>query len=163
MRALVISDIHANLQALEAVLAAAPPYDKVWNLGDIVGYGANPDEVCTIARQLGGVTVRGNHDRACSGTMYFGDYRELSRLAATSSGWTRSVLTNESLAWLSRLRRGPIRPIPKVACVHGSPRMKMNTRLPKPTRWPFWVRAELELSSADIRTGRLDGNGTERS
>ncbi len=45
MRALVISDIHANLPALEAVLAAAPQRDAVWNLGDIVGYGANPNEV----------------------------------------------------------------------------------------------------------------------
>ena len=44
MRALVISDIHANLPAFEAVLAAAPPYDVVWNLGDLVGYGANPNE-----------------------------------------------------------------------------------------------------------------------
>ena len=45
MRALVISDIHSNLPALQAVLAAAPKQDEVWNLGDIVGYGANPNEV----------------------------------------------------------------------------------------------------------------------
>lgn len=122
MRALLISDLHANLQALEAVLAAAPQYDVVWNLGDIVGYGANPNEVCEVARRLHGITVRGNHDRACSGTMHFSQYRELSQLAAYTAGWTQSVLTSENSAWLSRLRRGPIRPTRGVACVHGSPR-----------------------------------------
>lgn len=121
MRALVISDIHSNLPALEAVLAAAPPYDAVWNLGDIVGYGANPNEVVSLARKLGDVVVRGNHDRASSGTMHFSEYRELSRLAAYSSDWTRQVLTKENREWLARLP-GPLRPIPrKVLCVHGSP------------------------------------------
>jgi len=67
MRALLISDIHANLEALEAVLAAAPAHDVVWNLGDVVGYGANPNEVIDETRRLGSVFVRGNHDRVCSG------------------------------------------------------------------------------------------------
>jgi diadenosine tetraphosphatase ApaH/serine/threonine PP2A family protein phosphatase len=122
MRALVISDIHANLPALEAVLAAAPQHDAVWNLGDIVGYGANPNEVVDLARRLGGVVVRGNHDRACSGSMHFSEFRELSQLAAYTSNWTQKVLTKENREWLSRLPQGPIRPIPrKVLCVHGSP------------------------------------------
>jgi predicted phosphodiesterase len=51
MRALLISDIHANLEALEAVLAAAPAHDVVWNLGDVVGYGANPNEVIDETRR----------------------------------------------------------------------------------------------------------------
>ena len=123
MRALVISDIHSNLQAFQAVLAAAPQHDVVWNLGDIVGYGASPNEVVGLARTLGGVVVRGNHDRACSGTMHFREYRELSRLAAYTSDWTQQVLTEENRVWLSRLPQGPVRPIPrKVLCVHGSPR-----------------------------------------
>lgn len=125
MRALVISDIHSNLQAFQAVLAAAPQHDAVWNLGDIVGYGANPNEVVGLARSLGGVVVRGNHDRACSGTMHFSEYRGLSRLAAYTSDWTQQVLTEENRVWLSRLPQGPLRPkrpIPrKVLCVHGSP------------------------------------------
>ena len=66
MRALVLSDIHANLEALDAVIAASPAHDVVWNLGDIVGYGANPNEVIDRARALGSVFVRGNHDRVCS-------------------------------------------------------------------------------------------------
>ena len=67
MRALVISDIHGNLQALEAVLAAAEAVDQVWNLGDTVGYGANPNEVTDIIRRVATVNVRGNHDRVCCG------------------------------------------------------------------------------------------------
>lgn len=123
MRSLVISDIHANLPALEAVLAAAPQHDAVWNLGDIVGYGANPNEVVDLARKLGGTVVRGNHDRACSGTMHFGEYRNLSWLASYVSGWTQQVLTKENQGWLSKLRRGPLRPLgPKVLCVHGTPK-----------------------------------------
>ena len=78
MRALIISDIHSSLEALEAVLAVAPQYDAVWNLGDIVGYGPNPNEVVDLARKLGGIVVRGNHDRACSGIMHFSEFRNLS-------------------------------------------------------------------------------------
>jgi predicted phosphodiesterase len=74
MRALVISDIHANLPALEAVLAAAPEHDVVWNLGDVVGYGANPNEVVDLARKLGGIVVRGNHDRVCCGNWKCGEH-----------------------------------------------------------------------------------------
>jgi predicted phosphodiesterase len=123
MRALVISDIHANLPALEAVLAAAPQYDTVWNLGDIVGYGANPNEVIDLIRNLGGIILRGNHDRACSGTMRFGEYRNFNELAAYAARWTQRVLTEENQLWLSKLRRGPRRPLgSKVLCVHGMPK-----------------------------------------
>jgi diadenosine tetraphosphatase ApaH/serine/threonine PP2A family protein phosphatase len=122
MRALVISDIHANLPALEAVLAAAPQHDVVWNLGDVVGYDANPNEVVDLARDLGGIVVRGNHDRACSGTMHFSEYRELSQLASYTADWTQRALTKQNREWLSRLPQGPLKPIPrKVLCAHGSP------------------------------------------
>lgn len=122
MRSLVISDIHANLQALQAVLASAPDYDVIWNLGDIVGYGANPNEVVETVRNLGGVVVRGNHDRACSGIMKFYEFRNLSLLASTAAVWTQGILTKENKDWLAKLPRGPILAIPrKVRCVHGSP------------------------------------------
>jgi diadenosine tetraphosphatase ApaH/serine/threonine PP2A family protein phosphatase len=122
MRALVISDIHGNLPALEAVLAAAPAHDTVWNLGDSVGYGANPNEVVELARGLGGVRVRGNHDRACSGLMRFGEAREISQNAYLAIEWTQKTLTKENRSWLSKLPRGPVR-LPKYGamCVHGSP------------------------------------------
>lgn len=67
MRALILSDIHANLEALNAVLDAAGPYDALWNLGDVVGYGASPNEVIETLRPLAQLNVRGNHDRVCCG------------------------------------------------------------------------------------------------
>ncbi|MDR3723849.1 MAG: metallophosphoesterase family protein [Terracidiphilus sp.] len=96
MRALVISDIHANLPAFEAVLAAAPPYDVVWNLGDLDGYGANPNEVVHLARKLGGIVVRGNRDRACSDPDTFVLHHRLGSVAATAAIWTDMVLAPES-------------------------------------------------------------------
>lgn len=118
MVALLVSDIHGNLPAFEAVLAAAPQYDVVWNLGDIVGYGANPNEVVQLARNLGKIVVRGNHDRACSGTI-----PDFSPLAAYAAHWTQKVLTRENQVWLSKLRRGGLRPLgSKVLCVHGMPK-----------------------------------------
>ena len=67
MRALVLSDIHGNLEALTAVLAAAAPFDALWNLGDLVGYGASPNDVLDIIRPISQLNVRGNHDRVCCG------------------------------------------------------------------------------------------------
>jgi diadenosine tetraphosphatase ApaH/serine/threonine PP2A family protein phosphatase len=120
MRALVISDIHANLQALEAVLAAAPAHDVVWNLGDVVGYGANPNEAIDGVRALGGLIVRGNHDRACSGLMGIDDFSEN---AARAVRWTQKVLSKERREWLRELAAGPVTPegLAGVSCVHGSP------------------------------------------
>ncbi len=77
MRILIISDIHANLEALDACLDAAPPHDQVFNLGDIVGYGANPNEVTERSRELGLVFVRGNHDKACSGVSDLEDFNPI--------------------------------------------------------------------------------------
>ena len=85
MRILVVSDIHGNLEGLEACLAAAKSaggYDRVFNLGDIVGYGANPNEVVARSRELGGVYVRGNHDKACSGITDAEDFNHIAALAA---------------------------------------------------------------------------------
>ncbi|HET6170716.1 MAG TPA: metallophosphoesterase family protein [Terracidiphilus sp.] len=119
MRVLVISDIHANLQALEAVLQAAPSWDQVWNLGDIVGYGANPNEVAQKAQSLGGAIVRGNHDRACAG---LADLEDFSDAAADAARWTQSILTAGNRSWLAGLPRGPIqRADLPVQLVHGSP------------------------------------------
>ena len=64
---LILSDIHGNLEALTAVLDAAGEWDALWNLGDMVGYGASPNEVLEVVRPLATLTVRGNHDRVCCG------------------------------------------------------------------------------------------------
>ncbi|HYX53141.1 MAG TPA: metallophosphoesterase family protein [Candidatus Limnocylindrales bacterium] len=119
MRILILSDIHANLEALEACLAAAPEHDCVYNLGDIVGYGANPNEVTERSRRLGTVFVRGNHDRACTGLTPLTDFNPIAALAAM---WTQQNLTPENLTFLKQLPHGPIAPFDGLRCVHGSPR-----------------------------------------
>jgi diadenosine tetraphosphatase ApaH/serine/threonine PP2A family protein phosphatase len=119
LRLLILSDIHANLEALEACLDAAPEYDLVYNLGDIVGYGANPNEVTTRSRELGSIFVRGNHDKACSGLSDLSDFNPIAGLAAL---WTREKLTDDHLQFLRALPEGPISPIKNVQLVHGSPR-----------------------------------------
>jgi diadenosine tetraphosphatase ApaH/serine/threonine PP2A family protein phosphatase len=120
MRILVISDIHGNLEALEACLAAAPAYDRVFNLGDVVGYGASPNEVVARSRGLGGIFVRGNHDKACSGITNAEDFNHIAALAAY---WTKQQLTPENLEWVRQLPKGPIRAdgVAETQCVHGSP------------------------------------------
>ena len=118
MRALILSDIHANLEALNAVLDAAPTYDAVWNLGDNVGYGACPNEVIDRISALGTTFVRGNHDRACSGIASLEDFNPI---AARAARWTQRALTPEHMLWLRQLARGPIKPHGEaVSCMHGS-------------------------------------------
>ena len=118
MRALILSDIHANLEALEAVLNAAPSYDVAWNLGDNVGYGACPNEVIDRISELGTIFVRGNHDRACSGLASLDDFNPV---AARAARWTQRALTPEHTLWLRQLARGPIKPHGEaVSCMHGS-------------------------------------------
>src|ERR1700721_4890374 len=90
MRALILSDIHANLEALQAILAAAPSHDVVWNLGDLVGYGANPNEGIDESRRMGTVFVRGNNDRGCSG---LGGIEDFNPVAQQAARWTECVLT----------------------------------------------------------------------
>ena len=120
MRVLLFSDIHANLEAMEACLAAAPSCDQVVNLGDIVGYGASPNEVCDRSRQLGGLVVRGNHDKACSGVTSYEGFNPVAGLAVL---WTRTLLRPELTAWLHALPPGPMTlgGLPEVQFVHGSP------------------------------------------
>jgi predicted phosphodiesterase len=120
VRVLLLSDIHSNLEALEACLAAAPAYDLVVNLGDVVGYGASPNEVIAISRNLGSVFVRGNHDKAVCGITDVKDFNPIAGLAAL---WTREQLSEENLEWLRAMQHGPIgvEGIPDAQFVHGSP------------------------------------------
>jgi predicted phosphodiesterase len=120
LRILVLSDIHANLEALDASLAAAPSFDAVVNLGDIVGYGASPNEVTDRSRDLGKTFVRGNHDKAATGLIDLDDFNPM---AAAAALWTRNDLTPENLDWLRALPHGPVAvpDFPEVQLVHGSP------------------------------------------
>lgn len=119
MRALVLSDIHGNLDALTAVLAAARPFDTLWNLGDMVGYGASPNEVIDLIRPLAEITVRGNHDRVCCGLSSALGFNPVARAAAL---WTNRALSEENIAWLRSVPQGPLQPAsPGITCAHGSP------------------------------------------
>ena len=120
MRILLLSDIHANLEALDATLAGAPPFDVAVNLGDIVGYGASPNEVTERSRKLGKTFVRGNHDKAATGVMDLDDFNPM---AAAAAIWTRNELSPDNLEWLRGLPQGPVTlpDFPEVQLVHGSP------------------------------------------
>jgi len=120
LRILLLSDIHANMEALEACLAAAPAYDAAANLGDIVGYGASPNEVIDRSRDVGKIFVRGNHDKAATGLIALDDFNAL---AAASAQWTRDQLTAEHQQWLQTLPHGPLslEGVPQAQLVHGSP------------------------------------------
>ena len=119
MRALILSDIHANLEALNAVLAAAGEWDQLWNLGDMVGYGGSPNEVLDVVRPLSTLTVRGNHDRVCCGLTSAVNFNPTARAAAM---WTLNELSAENLEWLRGLPQGPLFPdVPGVTLAHGSP------------------------------------------
>ena len=119
MRALVLSDIHGNLEALEAVLAVAPSHDAIWNLGDVVGYGGSPNECVAAMRERADASVRGNHDKVCSGAMPATHFNPTARQAVE---WTMEVLTGESRAWLESMPQGPLSPPNSSSTIsHGSP------------------------------------------
>ena len=120
MRILLLSDIHSNLEALQACLADAPAHDVLVNLGDIVGYGASPNEVVESSRKSGQLFVRGNHDKAACGLMEVVDFNPVAGMAAL---WTREHLTPENLEWLRQLPQGPLRVDEELDAqfVHGSP------------------------------------------
>jgi len=144
MRALLVSDIHANLEALEAVLAAAPAHDVVWNLGDLVGYGANPNEVIEEARRQGKIFVRGNHDRACCG---LGGIEDFNPVAQRAARWTECVLSGEHRDWLRELAVGPIMPDgPQVSCVHGSPNDEDEYIVTVRDAWPSLQESTTRLT-----------------
>ncbi len=101
---LIVSDIHANLEALEAVLADAHGrYDRILCLGDLAGYGADPNAVIEWAHAHAAAIVRGNHDKACCGLDPLEHYHPAARASAM---WTRSVLTPENIDYLEKLPRG---------------------------------------------------------
>lgn len=119
MKYLIISDIHANLEALEATLAAAGPCDRVLLLGDLVGYGADPNAVVDRVRALPNVTiVRGNHDKVGAGLE---DVEGFNYLARHAIAWTASALTGENRSWLAALPQGPVIVDDRVEISHGTP------------------------------------------
>jgi predicted phosphodiesterase len=118
MRILIISDVHANLTALEAVLKDAGDFEACWCLGDLVGYGPDPNECIERVRQIPGlVCLLGNHDAAALNQIDIASFNLEARRALL---WTQKILTPESIAYL---KERPERiAIDSVTLVHGSPR-----------------------------------------
>jgi len=118
MHILILSDIHANLTALEAVLVDASDIDAVWCLGDLVGYGPDPNECISRIQQLPDlVCLLGNHDAAALGQIDVDTFNIEARQAIK---WTQEVLTESSTAFLQHLPEHKV--IDNVTLVHGSPR-----------------------------------------
>ncbi len=118
MRTLIISDIHANLTALNAVLADAEPYDRVWCLGDVVGYGPDPNACIKKIQSLPLLKcVKGNHDAAILGDI---DVRAFNYEARASLEWLQGVLSPENKRWLAGLEERLA--FDDVTMAHGSPR-----------------------------------------
>jgi predicted phosphodiesterase len=119
MRVAVISDIHANLPALEATAEAiereAP--DAVWCLGDLVGYGPSPNECCALVAAEASVCLVGNHDFGVLGTI---DLDDFAGDAAVAARWAQSVLGTDAHAYLSGLTTSA--QAEGVGLYHGSPR-----------------------------------------
>ena len=115
----VLSDIHSNLAALEAVLGSLGSVDAVWHLGDVVGYGPEPDAVAARLRDVGAVGVRGNHDDAACGGESIEGFSPDARAAAE---WTRARIGEAALAYLRGLPETLVPEGTDFTLVHGSPR-----------------------------------------
>ena len=116
MRVGVISDLHSNLAALDAVLADLPSVDALWCLGDVVGYGAEPNECIQRLQELDAICILGNHDLAALGQVSL-DYFNAD--AAAAAAWTTAQLTPEARAWLES--RPQVVVEGGVTLAHGSP------------------------------------------
>lgn len=117
MRVAVLSDIHSNIVALDAVLSHAGAVDAIWHLGDVVGYGPEPDAVVARLSERQASGVRGNHDAAAVGGQEIDWFNPEARAAAE---WTRDTMSGATRRWLGALPETLV--IDDVLLVHGSPR-----------------------------------------
>jgi len=122
LRLAVIADTHSNVTALSAVLEeiSRRKLENVVLAGDLVGYGPDPNEVIELISDQGIISIRGNHDRACSS----GDFSRMNPFAATAAEWTRNVLDRENLEMVRGLRDEMVLEIGgrSIGVYHGSPR-----------------------------------------
>jgi predicted phosphodiesterase len=117
----VLSDIHSNLAALDAVLASIGSVDAIWHLGDVVGYGPDPERTVARLRAVGAIGVQGNHDDAVAGGESIDRFNPEGRAAAE---WSRTRISDKTREYLAALPRVIVRETPAGAftLVHGSPR-----------------------------------------
>lgn len=139
MRTLILSDVHANLNALNAVLEDAGDFQRVWCLGDLVGYGPDPNECIQLIRALPELScVKGNHDAAILGDI---SIQAFNNEARASLLWLESALSQENKAWLAGL--GERLNFDDITIAHGSPRN------------PVWEYI-MDLGTARENMGKFD-------
>lgn len=162
MRFLVFSDIHANMTALDAALGAATGrWDRVVCLGDLVGYGPDPNQVVNRVREMGAITIRGNHDKAGCGIDSAEDFNPLAKKAAH---WTQEQLSPENLTFLKELPAGPAQ-VDGITILHGAlrnedeyvftPAQALEGLLEMPTQISFFGHTHFQggFSFRDNRLG----------
>jgi diadenosine tetraphosphatase ApaH/serine/threonine PP2A family protein phosphatase len=143
VRVAVISDIHANLPALEAVLEAidGAGVEEIWCLGDVLGYGAEPDECADLVHERCAVCLVGNHDLAVFGAL---DVSAFSEAAAEAVAWTRQSASERSLAPLRELE--PVGDREGIGLFHASPRDPV---------WEYVLSAEQADACFDVQPTRI--------
>src|SRR5882724_9573297 len=143
MQVAIVSDIHGNRHAFEAVLADVErsPAQEIWCLGDVVGYGADPNDCCRLARAHADVCLAGNHDLAVTGDL---DLGEFSTGAALAARWTQEVIDPAHRDWLASLK--PAQPVRGIGLYHASPRDPV---------WEYVLSALLAELCLDAQPERL--------
>jgi predicted phosphodiesterase len=143
VRIAVISDIHGNLHALEAVLEsiAEEAPEKIWCLGDVVGYGPRPNRCCALVAERAELCLIGNHDLGVLGRL---DLDEFTHDAAASARWTAEVLSDESRAYLESLEPQNVRE--DVELYHASPRDPV---------WEYVLSPEVAIASLETTRAPL--------
>lgn len=141
MRIAVLSDIHANLSALQAVADDLPDHDEVWVLGDTVGYGPEPNEVVAELQAMGARSVLGNHDGAAIGTVDASDFNPDARAAIE---WTGGALDANARSYFGSLPE--VRTDGDLTAVHGSPRDPI---------WEYITGPAVAAANLDAFTTRL--------
>jgi predicted phosphodiesterase len=143
MKVAVVSDIHANRHAFEATLdaVAASEASELWCLGDLVGYGAEPDACVELARAHAAVCLAGNHDMAVTGELPLDDF---SRGACLAAQWTREVIAPENMAFLAEL--SPKGEENGIGLYHASPRDPV---------WEYVLSALLAELCMDVQENRI--------
>jgi predicted phosphodiesterase len=143
MRVAVISDVHANYHALEAVLKEIDTsrVDAVWCLGDTVGYGPRPNECCNVVRDRASHSLVGNHDLVVLGELAVSDFNDE---AAAAALWTREVLTADSRAFLASLK--PFGEVDGVELYHASARDPV---------WEYVLTEEAALATLELSASQV--------
>ena len=144
MRVALISDIHANLAALQAVLADMPPVDRIVCCGDLVGYYDQPNEVCALVRERGIDCIRGNHDAYVIGALM----PKAEHRASYRTDWTRDVLTSTHRHWLEGLGTG-------LELAGGRSRLRLRHASPWDEETYLYPDADAQFARLELSRGEI--------